>query len=578
MDKITKKFCIKKHKKGYYNLNNIVKNIIKSKNPTSYMDKIKNKKRIGTIFYITEEQFIQIIKKSRSVTGKEAYKILKEDTVEETTEIVDTKIDSNNNLFSFNGKGLKIVHVGDEIWFKGKDVAKILEYENTKKTINNHVDQDDKITVEKLRGVMLQYPSKSVEMKEVDKIRRYRFVTPSKVVKMNKVEKGCLPYTPSNPSLELVKSEQPHTIFINESGLYSLILRSRMEAAKKFKRWVTKEVLPSIRKTGSYSFKNQPKLLYDLNNFKNKSCFYILNIRDNLYKYGISDNMERRGNDHLNNFKNPRIVKIFELKNYSKCIAIEKNVNSLVKQLGIRCFYDIDNDKILAHHKKNSKKECFITDENHNLEFIIDKVNNYIDDYDDTLDGKFSIELAVEKELSKRYKYEVEMKKEIKETQKEIKETQKEITKQLELQIELKKLEIEEYKLKNNNTNKQIEVNENLIDDSDKEYESISELETSDDQNSDDESEESEEDNDIKPNKCIDCETKVYKTSKRCNACNAKKRYNEKKSTRKIKNRPSYEQLKKELEKSSYVKVAKKYNVSDNCIRKWLKTYEKYNK
>ena len=41
MDKITKKFCIKKHKKGYYNLNNIVKNIIKSKNPTSYMDKIK---------------------------------------------------------------------------------------------------------------------------------------------------------------------------------------------------------------------------------------------------------------------------------------------------------------------------------------------------------------------------------------------------------------------------------------------------------------------------------------------------------------------------------------------------------
>ena len=120
-----------------------------------------------------------------------------------------------------------------------------------------------------------------------------------------------------------------------------------MEAAKKFKRWVTKEVLPSIRKTGSYSFKNQPKLLYDLNNFKNKSCFYILNIRDNLYKYGISDNMERRGNDHLNNFKNPRIVKIFELKNYSKCIAIEKNVNSLVKQLGIRCSYDIDNDKIL---------------------------------------------------------------------------------------------------------------------------------------------------------------------------------------------------------------------------------------
>ena len=62
--------------------------------------------------------------------------------------------------------------------------------------------------------------------------------------------------------------------------------------------------------------------------------------------------------------------------------------------------------KYYLYHKKNSKKECFVTDENHNLEFIIDKVNNYIDDYDDTPDGKFSIELAVEKELSKRYKYE----------------------------------------------------------------------------------------------------------------------------------------------------------------------------
>ena len=49
-------------------------------------------------------------------------------------------------------------------------------------------------------------------------------------------------------------------------------------------------------------------------------------------------------------------------------------------------------------------------------------------------------------------------------------------------------------------------------------------------------------------------------------------------ATRKIKNRPSYEQLKKDLKNSSYVQVGKKYNVSDNCIRKWLKTYKKYNK
>ena len=81
---------------------------------------IFTEKKIGTTFYISEEQFTQILKKSKSVNGKEAYKLLKNNTVEEKTEIVDTKIDSNNNLFSFNNKGLKVVHVGDEIWFKGK--------------------------------------------------------------------------------------------------------------------------------------------------------------------------------------------------------------------------------------------------------------------------------------------------------------------------------------------------------------------------------------------------------------------------------------------------------------------------
>lgn len=200
------------------------------------MDKISGKKRIGTVFYITEDQFIKILKKSRSATGKEAYKLLKEsDENNQTTEIVDSRVDSDNNLFSFNGKGLKIVNVGDEIWFKGKDVAKILEYENYQQSLRINIDKDDKIRFDKLKDAITQHLSKSVE------------------------------------------SEHPHTIFINESGLYSLILRSRMEAAKKFKRWVTKEVLPTIRKTGSYSIKNQPKLLYDLNNFKNKSCFYIIN-------------------------------------------------------------------------------------------------------------------------------------------------------------------------------------------------------------------------------------------------------------------------------------------------------------
>lgn len=491
MDKITKKFCIKKHKKGYYNLNNIVKNIIKSKNPTSYMDKIKNKKRIGTIFYITEEQFIQIIKKSRSVTGKEASKILKEDTVEETTEIVDTKIDSNNNLFSFNGKGLKIVHVGDEIWFKGKDVAKILEYTDFKQAIRKNIDDDDKITAEKLMELE--------NIKEIEKL----------------------------------KGEQPHTIFINFNGFRNILIKSRKPASIPLAEKFNIDLLTKIQ------CKEAEVLNYVIQLCKIKNIVYDLQFSCGDYSIDM----------YIHKYK--LAIEIDENNHTDRDSEYEKNREEFIKN-SLNC-------KFLRFNPDG--KDCYISQLILDLlKMFNDKINNYIDDYD-FKNGEFSFEFAIAKEKTKQC---------IVKKDKAIRE--------LELKIELKRLEIEEYKLKNNNTNKQIEVNENLIDDSDKEYESISELETSDDQNSDDESEESEEDNDIKPNKCIDCETKVYKTSKRCNACNAKKRYNEKKSTRKIKNRPSYEQLKKELEKSSYVKVAKKYNVSDNCIRKWLKTYKKYNK
>lgn len=94
-----------------------------------------------------------------------------------------------------------------EPWFVGRDIAEILKYSNTRKAIADHVDDDDKIDAVTIR----------------DSIGR---------------------------------SQKP--IIINESGLYSLILSSKLPTAKKFKRWVTSEVLPSIRKHGAYI--TMPKL------------------------------------------------------------------------------------------------------------------------------------------------------------------------------------------------------------------------------------------------------------------------------------------------------------------------------
>lgn len=87
-------------------------------------------------------------------------------------------------------------------WFVGKDIATILGYAKPENAIANHVDDEDK-TSTLIQGSGSNYKSKA--------------------------------------------------ILINESGLYSLILSSKLPSAKKFKRWVTGEVLPSIRKTGSYS-------------------------------------------------------------------------------------------------------------------------------------------------------------------------------------------------------------------------------------------------------------------------------------------------------------------------------------
>lgn len=108
-----------------------------------------------------------------------------------------------NDLMIFNNPEfgeIRTIEVNGEPWLVGKDVAQALGYSNTKDALSKHVDDEDK------GGA--------------------RIATPS--------------------------GEQQMTI-INESGLYSLVLSSKLPGAKKFKHWVTSEVLPSIRKTGWYA-------------------------------------------------------------------------------------------------------------------------------------------------------------------------------------------------------------------------------------------------------------------------------------------------------------------------------------
>lgn len=102
---------------------------------------------------------------------------------------------------------LTLLEIDNEPWFVGKEVAEKLGYENTKDSLARHVSEEDKRIFQRSENTTLDIPNRGLTI-------------------------------------------------INESGLYSLILGSKLESAKRFKRWVTSEVLPAIRRTGSYN--NQP--------------------------------------------------------------------------------------------------------------------------------------------------------------------------------------------------------------------------------------------------------------------------------------------------------------------------------
>ncbi|MCU0082620.1 phage antirepressor [Streptococcus danieliae] len=104
-----------------------------------------------------------------------------------------------NEIFNFKGQEVRTVTIDNEPYFVGKDVAGILGYTNPQKALRDHIDEEDK-TVNELFSV-----------------------------------------------------NGTRGVLINESGLYSLVLKSKLPQAKEFKRWVTSEVLPAIRKHGMYA-------------------------------------------------------------------------------------------------------------------------------------------------------------------------------------------------------------------------------------------------------------------------------------------------------------------------------------
>ena len=155
-----------------------------------------------------------------------------------------------------------IINKEGEPLFVGKDVATILGYTNTRKAIRDHVDIEDKFEVQlsdiqEGNETFLSCKSNSYDIKEKDKT--------SFSYQLSDIQEGSETRPPCKSSSYDIKGEKifpshmkgSKIVIINESGLYSLIFNSKLDAAKEFKRWVTSEVLPSIRKTGKYISENE---------------------------------------------------------------------------------------------------------------------------------------------------------------------------------------------------------------------------------------------------------------------------------------------------------------------------------
>ena len=206
-----------------------------------------------------------------------------------------------------NDLGIEItsyINKQQTILFKGKDIAKVLGYSDTNQAIRKHVDEEDKF-------------SRAVE----------------------------------------TTGQVRWSIFINESGFYSLLLSSKLESAKKFKRWVTSEVLPSIRKYGQYKMFDNPYNKMIMISNEKELHYKVVNLIKNYYPdvllvAGLGENQdteEKRLDSYKKGYQRgqPDLMILDYHKDYNGlCIEFKSPTNNYEiseSQLEMKCKYKKNN-------------------------------------------------------------------------------------------------------------------------------------------------------------------------------------------------------------------------------------------
>lgn len=187
-------------------------------------------------------------------------------------------------VFNFEELPVRILTVNDELYFVGKDVADILGYKRTADAIREHVDVEDK---------------------GVGKIQ-----------------------TPGG---------MQNVTIINESGLYSLIFSSKLESAKQFKRWVTSEVLPTLRKTGTYQVPSDPmqalKLMFEATEQTKEE---VASVKADVIDLKENQKLDAGDYNLLSRTVNQRVAhiqKLHAITNRKQRSELFRDINSEVKKM-----------------------------------------------------------------------------------------------------------------------------------------------------------------------------------------------------------------------------------------------------
>lgn len=567
--------------KKWVNLDDFTKNIVKSRNIKRYIKTfpIEHCKYFNSVKYVSIDYLSNMFMRySRGKLKDIRDKILKQ-IIESQNEGKNgflQKVDTKTNTILYGNNLIRYVKVDGKIWFVGADICKVLLYSDEAQALNNNCEMED--------------------------IKSY-----FELIQNSPVFHTTLKWT-------IYKS----SFMINEYALLDLIISSKMPTAKKFRKWVTHDVLPSIMRSGKYDILEnkdndivqENSMMKDLEIITGESIFYIIKVNEKIFKYGITDNGYERFNKHDKTYDGYQIVKIENIRNKSIGEAIERKFKKYLRSKSLHMYYSKEIKKYMTPEEKaltkikNLSVELFQITKKYSLKDILDMLDIFIKEEF----SKNSIFFKNSSEIGLILADKIITMKELGVNDDVISDCCNIVKKDILTDIDDIDDVIEESKNKHNkeevvkkiiykdrHKNKKCLDCDNLIYSTSTRCSNCSRSHLKKTLYNKHKSK--------KLYYCSECNTKVNKGSERCKKCYLKnksinkKKYNCINCSKKISkgctrciecqktyileksNMPSFEELKKDLYTyKTMIQIAIKYQTADNTVRKWIKKYNSDNK